>query len=45
MAPILDPQHQVHHVLKRVLGAKPGALWAFEGVSEQKLSEEEVLLA
>ena len=31
VAPILDPAHKVHHMLKKALGASPGFLWSMTG--------------
>ena len=42
IAPIMNPSHKVHHVLKRVKAGFPGLLWALDGVSTRVLTREEV---
>ena len=45
IAPIMNPDHKVHHLLKRVTAGYPGLWWAFDGVSNRVLTREEVHLA
>ena len=42
IAPIMDPSHKVHHILKRVTAGCPGLLWALDGVSSRVPKREEV---
>ena len=42
IAPIMNPDHKVHHLLKRVTAGYPGLLWALDGVSNRVLTREEV---
>ena len=42
IAPIMNPSHKVHHMLKRVTAGLPGLLWDLDGVSTRVLTREEV---
>ena len=42
IAPIMNPSHKVHHMLKRVTAGFPVLLWALDGVPARVLTREEV---